>query len=278
MLLLLSLAQTAVKPFASADVEAALARGLDLQSKPIEVEPALRGAYTRWRILSLLKLLRHASELAFAAVHTHVKASPGRFGAAQVAAEDLVARASAKGRSSHDLPEGYKSLIADRKGTSAPTWEPSGSAAEEMLRHAVTLCAWCHAVLRTDSGQELLNDEMAQVGSHSGAALASYYEEFEELSHGPTASVARWLCVDRGVARHFQVAARKLAQHDTFRLIEDEEGVRATDTCPLPDIAIRVNSMLSLISDLELLDRTDNGYRVSGQTAAWYRQQMQRIS
>jgi hypothetical protein len=132
-------------------------------------------------------------------------------------------------------------------------------------------------VLKTECGQELLEDEMAQVGSHSGAALACYYDQLEDVSHGWTASVAQWLCVDRGVARHFQVAARKLAQHDTFRLIEDEEGVRATDKCPLPDIAIRVNSMLSLISDLELLDRGDDGYSVSAQTEAWYRQQMRRI-
>ena len=118
---------------------------------------------------------------------------------------------------------------------------------------------------------------MAQVGSHSSAALASYYEQLEGLSHGPTASVARWLCVDRGIARHFQVAARKLAQHDTFRIIEDEEGARAADKCPLPNIAIRVESMLSLISDLGLLDRGDDGLTVPAQTEPWYRQQIQRM-
>ena len=90
-------------------------------------------------------------------------------------------------------------------------------------------------------------------------------------------SVAHWLCVDPGVAPHFQVATRKLAEHDTFRLIEEEEGVRATDECPLPKIAIRVNAMLSILGDLGLLDREDDGYSVSAQTEAWYRQQMRRL-
>ena len=139
MLLLLTLARTAGKPFGSRDVETALARGLDLGGKPFEATPSLAGAYTHWRILSLLKLLRHASELAFAAVYGHVKNSPSTFGAAQVAAEDLLARASAKGKAVHSLPQRYDRLVADSGDAPPPAWEPVGSAADEMLRHAVGL-------------------------------------------------------------------------------------------------------------------------------------------
>jgi len=53
--------------------------------------------------------------------------------------------------------------------------------------------------------------------------------------------------------------------------------VRATDECLLPKIAIRVNAMLSILGDLGLLDREDDGFSVSAQTEAWYRQQMRRL-
>lgn len=88
----------------------------------------------------------------------------------------------------------------------------------------------------------------------------------------------RWLCVDRAVARHFQVAARKLAQHDTYRLIEDEQGVSATDKCPVADVAIRIGAMLSLLSDMQLLERVEKAHRCRDDIAAWYREQVDRLA
>ena len=87
----------------------------------------------------------------------------------------------------------------------------------------------------------------------------------------------RWLTVDRGVARHFRVAARKLVQHDTFRLIEDERGVHATDNCPVAGIAIRIGAMLSLMSDVGLLNRESGGYMASAAASGWLKKQLSRL-
>lgn len=117
-----------------------------------------------------------------------------------------------------------------------------------------------------------------EVGQHLDADLLGYFEQLENLIESDMADALRWLCVDRAVARHFQVAARKLVQHDTFRLIEDEEGVRATDKFPIADVAIRIDSMLSLIADVKLLTRTDDGYVIAPATQPWYDEQIARIA
>jgi len=76
LLLFLSLAVSSDQYFTASHVEAALATGTDLRTSSFMVEPILSQAYTHWRILAILKFLRHASELAFAAVHTHVSSNP----------------------------------------------------------------------------------------------------------------------------------------------------------------------------------------------------------
>jgi hypothetical protein len=277
MLLLLGLALTAGEQFTSRDIEVALARGLNLQSRPFSPDPSLTGAYTRWRILILLKFLRHASELAFGALYRHIKESTVRFGTAQAAAEELIARAISEASSADTVPQRYADIVVACAHRAPPDWEPADATAVQALRHAIGLCGWCHAVVKTDSGQALLEDDMAGVGSHLDADLVTYFHQLEGVLTAPTACAMRWLCVDRGIARHFQVAARKLAQHDTFRLIEDEEGVRATDKCPIPDIAIRVDAMLSLISDLGLLSRGDGCYAPTPETRSWYASQVRRL-
>jgi hypothetical protein len=118
---------------------------------------------------------------------------------------------------------------------------------------------------------------MARVGSYLDADLDTYFDQLETIFDGPMSSALSWLCIDRGVARHFQVAARKLAQHDTFRIIEDEEGVRATNKCPIPDIAIRVGSILSLIGDVGLLGQVDEGYVSSTETDSWCKNELKRL-
>ena len=48
--------------------------------------------------------------------------------------------------------------------------------------------------------------------------------------------------------------------HDTFRLVEDEAGVQVRSGCPLSPVQVRTAAMLSLLSDVRLLRRTEDGY------------------
>ena len=276
MLLLLNLAQTTNKPFTSSMIEEALATGLDLTGQPFTPDSLLSATHTRWRILAILKFLRHASELAFGAIHRHVKDSHSRFINAETAAIDLIRLAITTNQAG--FSDDYYELLANyEQGASPPGWKPSDETPHGILCHAIQLCAWCHAILRTESGQALLDNEMAQVGLHLGADLLGYFEQLEDLIEKSMIDAFRWLSVDRAIARHFQVAAGKLVQHDTFRLIEDEEGVRATDKCPIADVAIRIDSILSLIADVKLLARKDDGYRIVQETRNVYIQQIKRI-
>jgi hypothetical protein len=276
MMLLLNIGLTTTTAFTSSTIEESLATGVDLSGKLFTAEPVLQATHTRWRILSILKFLRHASELAFSAIHSYVKEAAVRYVNAESAALDLIARTT---KQSFQVSGSYSDLLLEyESGALAPGWNPDGESPQALLLHALRLCAWCHAILRTDSGQKLLDDEVARVGQHVDADLQGYYEHLEELLEKGTDVAFKWLCVDRAIARHFQVAARKLVQHDTFRLIEDEEGVRATDKCPIADVAIRIDSMLSLIADVKLLVRTSEGYAVNLDTRDWYQQQLMRFS
>lgn len=277
MMLFLNLGQTTEAAFTSSTIEEALATGFDLSGDLFTPVPILNATHTRWRVLSILKFLRHASELAFGAIHRHVKDGVTRFANAETAALDLIAETVDSKDS--NLPTSYGELLIEyESGASPPGWKPEDDSPQTVLSHALNLCAWCHAMLRAESGQMLLDDEMARVGQHLDADLFGYFEQLEDLSESDASVALRWLCVDRAVARHFQVAARKLVQHDTFRLIEDEEGVRATDKCPIADVAIRIDSILSLIADIKLLSRSDEGYLAVSTTRPWYEEQVARIA
>ncbi len=278
LLLLLELAISADGPFTSDDIEGALAAGSDLRGKRFTAEPVLRESHTRWRILALLKFLRHACELAFGAIHSHVRDSGLRFGTAEAAAADLMARTMSAGSGATKLPSQYKKLVAKQANADFPLWDPPDTAPEGMLQHAITWCAWCHAIISEESGKALLGDDMVHVGRTADADLFGYSEHFERLLDCSMTAALTWLCVDRAIARHYQVASRKLAQHDTFRLIEDEDGIRATYKCPIPGIAIRVDSMLSLMADLDLLDRNDDGYIPTKETESWYKARVKDLS
>ncbi|QDV85385.1 hypothetical protein [Planctomycetes bacterium TBK1r] len=277
MLLFLNMAQTTSGSFTSSMIEEALATGRDLSGQPVTPDSLLIATHTRWRILAILKFLRHASELAFGAIHRHVKDSSVRFMNAEVAANNLISLATTT-NSKPQLPDEYDELLTGyHQGASPPGWKPADETPQVVLCHAIQLCAWCHATLRTQSGQALLDDDMARVGLHLDADLYGYSQQLDELAGGSMVDALRWLCVDRGIARHFQVAARKLVQHDTFRLIEDEEGIRATDKCPIADVAIRIDSMLSLLADVKLLARADDGYTIVPETRTLYDEQIERI-
>ncbi|QEG43420.1 hypothetical protein [Roseimaritima ulvae] len=275
MMLFLNMGLTANAPFTSSTIEEALATGLDLSGAQFTPEPILKSTHTRWRILAMLKFLRHASELAFAAIHLHVKEGATRYANAEAAALDLIAQSI---HENAELPQSYSDfLVGYESETLPPGWKPEGESPQIVLRHALKLCVWCHVLLRTEAGQTLLDDDMAKVGEHLDADLLGYYEQLEDLIEQDTEIALKWLCINRAIARHFQVAARKLVQHDTFRLIEDEEGVRATDKCSIADVAIRIDSILSLVADVKLLQRSDGGYLIVPATKPWFADHTVRI-
>ena len=94
----------------------------------------------------------------------------------------------------------------------------------------------------------------------AGSSLRDYHDALSALADSPLRAVARWLLFDRGISRHNTAAARKLYMHDTFRLVEDEAGVQVRAGCPLSPVQVRTAAMLSLLSDLRLLRRTEEGY------------------
>lgn len=256
-------------------MEQALVRGCRREGVPLAFDLPLVEPYQRWRILAALKYLRHASELAFLAVHTHIR-SDRTFGSAQAAASDLIAQTLASLRS-RGIPDMFGNLV-DQTESSWPSWEPANKDASTILSHGLLLTAWCQGLLRSPEGRQLLQLDMARVGQGAAADLQSYSVALDGLVQQPLPAVLRWLSVDRAIARHFQVAARKLVQHDTFRLIEDEAGVRATQNCSVADVMIRLDAMLSLLTDVRLLEYDDSGYRRSSETQGWYDQQLTRLA
>ena len=276
MMLMLSVGLTTRKSFTPNSIEIAIASGKTLGGKAYIPEPLLNATYRRWRILALLKNLRHASELALAAVHAFVGDHPERFANAENAALHLISETFNDDTSG--VPLKYRDLLLKYEAEEhSPSWHPSEDTPTVMLGHALKICAWCHAILRSESGQLLLEEKAAHVGDVLNADLSGYYDQLESLLEADGDVALKWICVDRAIARHFHVASRKLAMHDTFRLIEDEHGVSASSTCPIADIAIRVEAMLSLIADIKLIQRTEGGFQVLPETRTWYREQLARV-
>ena len=276
MMLLLSVGLTTRKSFTSSSIEIAITSGKTLGGKTFTPDPILNATYRRWRVLALLKNLRHASELAFAAVHAFVGYSPERFMNAESAALHLISETFNDNDSG--VPSDYSDLLLKYETEEhSPGWHPSEYTPTVMLGHALHICAWCHAILRSESGQLLLEEKAARTGDVLDADLYGYYEQLEILRESDGADALKWLCVDRAIARHFHVASRKLAMHDTFRLIEDENGVKASSKCPIAGIAIRVEAMFSLIADIKLLQRTEDGFQVLPETRTWYKEQLARV-
>lgn len=279
-ILMLCLAASGENWFRARDFEIALALGHDLMGLTFAVDPQLHEAWSHWRILSLLKFLRHASELAFAAVHSFVRAAPRSFPSAESAAKRLIATTIKSFERTDATPANcFRDVVESfLGGATPPSWKPPADSPQEMLRHAVKITAWCHSILLREPSEGVLQDDMARVGQGLDADLAGYAVQMNGLLDQPLEAGLRWLLVDRGIARHFQVAARKLVQHDTFRLIEDEGGVMATQSCPVADVAIRIDSMLSLLADVRLLETGDEGYRKTSETEPWYRSQVARLA
>lgn len=274
-LLLLGFALLSEVPFSAADIETAFVTGKRPEKVAFTVDARLAGAYDRWRVLALLKFLRHASELAFQAVHAHVQQSDRVFVSAQAAAQDLIMK-TIPTILNGAAPENFAQWV-EACAAKVPTWKATNRRSETVLSHAMTIAAWCQALLRSSTGRALLQLDMAKVGQGAGADLRGYSLHLDMLMSQPPAVAMRWLCVDRAIARHFQVAARKLMQHDTFRLIEDEAGVRATKKCAVADVAIRLDAMLSLLTDVRLLEYDSQGYRPCGETRAWFDSQLRRL-
>lgn len=277
LLLLLKFALLNESSFSASDIETALITGTSSNNTPFITDAVLSDTHSRWRILALLKFLRHASELAFLAVHTHIQLAAMTFGSAEAAAVDLIEQTMSPLGGDTAFPEQFAQLVEQYAQSSPPGWNPHDRRSTIVLRHALAIASWCHAFLRSHDGRQLLKNELVRVGQSADADLRSYSGQLDALYDQPTRRALRWLLVDRAIARHFQVAARKLVQHDTFRLIEDEEVVRATQKCAVAAVAMRLDAMLSLLSDLRLLERNEYGYRKSIGTESWYRQQLLRL-
>ncbi len=282
MLLLLSLAAESTDPFTTAELETSLATGISPRGSEFTSDWRLQETWTRWRIMACLKYLRHASELGFAAVHRFIteNAEAGRiFPTAEVAARQLCQEVVSGNDPAESLPQEYQQLLQQfSPSTPYIGWEPEDNSPTSLLRHAMQLVVWCHSLLSSPIGLPLLSHKAATSGFEYDADLSGWYGHLERHKLLSTFEALRWLTVDRGIARHFRVAARKLVQHDTFRLIEDERGVHATESCPVAGIAIRIGAMLSLMSDVGLLDRESGRYVASATTAEWLKKQLNRLS
>ena len=281
MLLLLSLAAVTAASFTTAELETCLASGTSPGGTEFTPDTRLQESWQRWRILACLKYLRHASELGFAAVHRFVTehAEGGSFfPTAADAASQLCQDAVSNTGSETALPADYQKLLKQFTSPGTyPGWEPGTPSAVGLLQHAMRVVAWCHMQLSSPTGLSLLTHKAATIGFEFDADLSGWHTQLETLKHGSTLDALQWLTVDRGIARHFRVAARKLMQHDTFRLIEDERGVHATEKCPVAGIAIRIEAMLSLMKDVGLLNRTDDGYMIDNSAASWISRQLRRL-
>ncbi len=274
LLLMLNMALTSDASFNEWDIEVAFALGCDLSGRKIKVPPSLERVLIRWRIIALLKLMRHATELSFKALHEHIRKEPIRFPRLGIAADSLQQRYL---ENYEDVP--FQSLVSKfTHSTKHPQWRPDEAKPqpEANFAAAIELVAWCFARLKSEDGQSLLRERLATWGSNMSADLVTYFAQLSELENQSVAEVARWLLIDRGIARHNRVAASKLWKHDTFRVVEDEAGVLAIGKCPLPEISVRVSSMLSLLSDLKLLKADNGGYITNSDTQRFFDSQLQR--
>jgi hypothetical protein len=226
----------------------------------------LKNIATHWRIVLLLKMFRHASEYAFGALYDHVCQSPVTYRTLRQAAEDLIDTMVMELADGGSDPESHRyrtfgELLHQCAAETEPPHE--GGLSDRpgtVLWWSIRTLAWAYGQVSRPGEPSLLEDRAASLGSMAGSSLRDYHAALSTLADAPPRAVARWLLFDRGVARHNTVAARKLYMHDTFRLVEDEAGVRLRSGCPLSPVQVRTAAMLSLLSDVRLLRRTEDGY------------------
>lgn len=273
LLLMLWLTQGTDEEFTDWEVEVALASGRTLSGKPIDAPTPIATCCVMWRVVCLLKLFRHAAELAFKGLHEYVSTANVVFPHAGVAARALVAEFREKQGDSR-FPDHVSRL---RRSTAAPDWWPDPESPVAFLQTALQLVAWCYAQLSRQSGQLILQERVASIGAGVGAGLMSYAAELDRFVGSNLSEVATWLLVDRGIARHNKVAAGKLYQHDTYRLIEDEVGLKSVGDCPLPAIQIRTGAMLSILADLGLLSRGDRVFTMRREGVRFLETRLKRL-
>jgi hypothetical protein len=264
--LTLAIAQGATEPFGHDKLEIALITQRDLDRKSFQPAACLSNTATHWRIVLLLKTFRHASEYAFGALYEHVSRSPVTYQTLRQAAEDLIdtmEMASGDGRNDSE-PHHYRTFgeLLDKSAadTDPPheggQWDRAGT----VLWWSIRTLAWAYGQISKPGEPSLLEERAASFGSMAGSSLRGYHAALSALADAPPWAAARWLLFDRGISRHNFVAARKLYMHDTFRLVEDEAGVQVRSGCPLSPVQVRTAAMLSLLSDVKLLRRTEDGY------------------
>jgi hypothetical protein len=274
LLLLLWCIDKADCPVSEWDIEVCFASGRYPSGEDLVVPDPLQAVLKRWRIITLLKLLRHASELAFKALHEYIRTSDVRFPRAGVAADGVLLDYV-----KHRGGEPFGAVIRRLRHQECPPWMPESHdfSPVECLDVSTDLLAWCFTQMRRHTGHNLLEERAARLGTNDGCDLFTYYSHISELQGKSIDEVIRWLLVDRGLARHNRVAAGKLWQHDTFRVVDDECGAIAIGHCPLPNIAVRIGAMLSLLRDMKLIDCTESKYCPSSETREFLDRQLQSL-
>jgi hypothetical protein len=264
--LTLAIAQGATEPFGHVELETALIMQQGLDRKPFRPAACLSNTATHWRIVLLLKTFRHASEYAFGALYEHVSRSPVTYQTLRQAAEDLIDTMGTESSDGRSDPEPhrygtFRELLAKSAADTEPPddggqWDRPGT----VLWWSIRTLAWAYGQISRPGEPSLLEERVTSLGSMAGSSLRDYHAALNALTDAPPRAAARWLLFDRGISRHNTVAARKLYMHDTFRLVEDELGVQVRSGCPLSPVQVRTEAMLSLLSDIKLLRRTDEGY------------------
>lgn len=278
LLAVLNAVSTRKRPSTVRSVELVFATGRWRRSGILPEHALLHETQLTWQGATLLKFLRHSAELAFRGLHDFVDDNPRVFMAAAEAVEALIAKTY-----QGDACTEVERWLPGSSGERPPwrKWPGFGQAGElwggDAVLQALRLLEWCHGQLVASEASELLQHRLASVGSGLGSSLGCWHDHLSALVGEPRALVAKWLLIERGIARHRATASRKLAQHDTFRLREDEGGLEAFGTCPVTSIAIRVGAMMSLLCDLGLLRSGGRGYTLTRSGEAFAIRRLERI-
>ena len=275
LLLLLSVISGSKQPLAAFEIESVIAGGRYSTRRRLKVPACLEQAYARWRIITMLKFLRHSAEIAFKGLHIHIGETNEWFRIAGDAAAKVAQMAAGEIRANS-----FENLVADDLSNyQLPKWEidEHDNDAVDKVCSGVSLLSWCAARIQEEQMKPLLEDSAGRIGDQLNAGLSSYAWELKQAESLSVENLIRWLLIDRGLARHNRVAAKKLWQHNTFRVVDDEHGAISVGQCPIPNIAVRVGSMLSTLADLKILQSENRSYSLTAEGSRYFDQQMKSL-
>jgi len=258
LLLCMELAMSADTPFGHYDIEFALASGTGLTRSRANWDELLAPTALSWRILVLLNIQRYAAELAFHALRQFISAG-GRWDSAAQAA-DALAESTApllRARGARTLERlAEQSTASHAHGAWYAQW--GDVAAEENVVNAVVLSAWVFRQI-DQARESVLASPFSERGRDNGCSLLDYRSDFDAMRGSPLRYTVLWLLKDRALARHLATAASKIHERDTYRILEDELGVRTVGAYGPTAGGVHTLSMLWLLSDLGVLVRDEEG-------------------